>query len=251
MKKAFFLSDLHLGSRCLSDVREAERRAVAFLESIREEAGVIYLLGDVIDYWFEYRHVVPRGYVRFFGKLAELSDAGVRIVWMRGNHDTWIFDYLPSELGIEVCDGPAIRLIMGKRFFLDHGDAVGWQPRPYRVLRKLFRNRLCQKMFSAVHPRWTVPLAYGWSRSNRGSHPVAAPYAGPHDEPLMRFASEYVAAHPDSHIDYFIFGHRHILVEEQIAPATKAVILGEWISLCSYAVFDGEQLILKQYRTNP
>lgn len=248
MKNVYFLSDLHLGSRWLNDPRKSERNVVEFLDTIKDDASEIYLLGDILDYWFEYRHVVPRGFVRLFGKMAELADSGIRIVWMRGNHDTWIFDYLPNELGIEVVDGPMRCMISGKSFFLDHGDGVGWQPVPYRIIRLLFRNRICQKLFSGIHPRWTVPLAYGWSHSNRGSHPMPAPYLGSDKEPLIIFAKQYIESHPNLHTDYFIFGHRHIEAIEHLSPGTTAVILGEWISLCTYAVFDGSELKLKRYK---
>lgn len=230
-----------------------ERHVVSFLDSIKADAREIFFVGDVLDYWFEYRHVVPRGYVRFFGKIAELTDSGVRITWLKGNHDIWIFDYLPRELGIEVVEGVLVREFCGKRFFLEHGDGVGERPLTLRILRSVFHNRFCQKLFSGVHPRWTVPLAYGWSRSNRGQHPMPAPYLGVDKEPLMVFARQYLSTHP---IDYFVFGHRHILVEQPIeatAPdgekrRATAVILGEWMDACSYAVFDGNELRLCRYQ---
>lgn len=252
-RNIYFLSDLHLGSRWFADPLSAEKRVVAFLDSIKHDAAEIYFLGDVLDYWFEYRYVVPRGYVRFFGKLAELSDSGVKITWLKGNHDIWIFDYLPRELGIEIVEGTLIRDLGGKRFFMEHGDGVGERPAMLRFLRGVFHNRLCQKLFSAVHPRWTVPLAYGWSHKNRGNHPAPTKYLGGDKEPLMLFARNYLATHP---IDYFVFGHRHIIAEQPIEAMTPdgesrratAFILGEWIESCSYAVFDGQSLKLAKYR---
>ena len=166
-RNAYFLSDLHLGARYFRSAHEAEKRAVAFLDHIKDDAAEIYLLGDVLDYWYEYRYVVPKGFVRFFGKLAELADNGVKITWLIGNHDIWIFDYLPSELGIEVADGVLEKDILGKRFFLSHGDGVGRMPLPFRFMRALFRNRFCQWLYSGIHPRWTIPFALGWSRSSR------------------------------------------------------------------------------------
>ena len=165
-RNAYFLSDLHLGARYFRSAHEAEKRAVAFLDHIKDDAAEIYLLGDVLDYWYEYRYVVPKGFVRFFGKLAELADNGVKITWLIGNHDIWIFDYLPSELGIEVADGVLEKDILGKRFFLSHGDGVGRMPLPFRFMRALFRNRFCQWLYSGIHPRWTIPFALGWSRSD-------------------------------------------------------------------------------------
>lgn len=243
---AYFLSDLHLGAAYFAAPLDIERRAVRFLRSIAADAAHIYLVGDVLDYWYEYRHVVPRGFTRFFGALAELADSGVEITWMIGNHDIWIFDYLPAELGIEVIDGTLVRDICGRRFFITHGDGVGRTSRSFRFLRSLFRNRLCQRLFASVHPRWTVPLAHSFSSENRGRHPVAAPYQGPAEEPLMLFAEEYLRRRPD--INYFIFGHRHILVEQGLSPSCSAVILGEWIDLCSYArIAPGEPLRLLRF----
>lgn len=243
---------MHLGSRSYADPLAVERHVVSFLDSIKDDAREIVFVGDVLDYWFEYKCVVPRGYVRFFGKVAELADLGVKVTWLKGNHDIWIFDYLPCELGIEVVDGVLLREYYGKKFFIEHGDGVGERPAVLKALRWFFRNRFCQKLFSGVHPRWTVPLAYGWSRSNRGKHPVPAPYLGEDKEPLVVFARKYLASHP---VDYFIFGHRHILVEEPIEADSasggkrkaKVVILGEWMDACSYAVFDGDELRLCRY----
>ena len=144
-KYTYFISDTHLGAAYLSNPLDSERRVVRWLDSIKHSAKSIYLLGDIIDYWFEYRNVVPRGYVRFFGKLAELADSGIAITWITGNHDIWIFDYLPSELGIRVIDGPIIEEIDGHRFLLDHGDKVGKQPLPYRIMSGIFHNRICQR----------------------------------------------------------------------------------------------------------
>lgn len=239
------MSDLHLGAKYFADPGSAEKRVVRFLDTIKTEAEALYLLGDVLDYWFEYKHVVPRGYVRFFGKLAELADMGVKITWLIGNHDIWIFDYLPKELGIEVVDGVLEREVQGKRCVMTHGDGVGHMSKKFKFIRSLFRNRLCQKIYASIHPRWSVPLAYGWSSKNRGIHPVASPYAGPDREPLIRYALDHASVHPD--VDYYIFGHRHILVEEKITDRAAAIILGEWIGLCSYAKMTDGVITLHRY----
>lgn len=247
--KIYFLSDLHLGSRMFADSKAAEKRVVAFLDSIKEEAKAIYLVGDIIDYWFEYRYVVPKGHVRFLGKIAELADSGIEIVWFTGNHDTWIFDYLPAELGIKVEREPVVKEIDGKRFFIEHGDGVGDLPRKLRLLRGVFHNKVCQKLFSSVHPRWTVPLGLGWSHSNRKHHCVSPAYKGEDCEPLVIFAKDYLNTHQ---IDYFIFGHRHIFLEQSIKSTdglrkAKVIFLGEWIETFSYAVFDGNQITLHKF----
>lgn len=151
-KKIYFASDFHLGARYIENPIEYERRIVRWLDSIKQDAGTLYLLGDILDYWYEYRYVVPKGFTRFFGKLAELSDNDIDIHWFIGNHDIWIFDYLPHELGITIHDGTLITEIGGKRFFLSHGDNVGKRPMTLRFLRKIFRNRFCQYLYAAIHP---------------------------------------------------------------------------------------------------
>ncbi len=232
--KTYFLSDLHLGAPYFSDSHEAEKRVVAFLDSIKHDAEAIYLLGDVLDYWYEYRYVVPRGFVRFFGKLAELSDAGVRITWMIGNHDIWIFDYLPSELGIRVIDGSLVEEVYGRKLFLAHGDGVGKHPFSFRFLRGLFRSKVCQFFYSAIHPRWTVPFAYSWSRHSRATGREAGQTWHPLLDKLEAFSKSYLAEHPD--ISHFIYGHLHIMVNEQLSPSCSLTVLGDWISHYSYAV---------------
>lgn len=231
--KTYFLSDLHLGAPYFPDSREAERRVVDFLDHIAKDAEAIYLLGDVLDYWYEYRYVVPRGFVRFFGKLAQLSDSGVKITWMIGNHDIWIFDYLPNELGIRVVDGSLVENIYGKLVYMEHGDGVGRQPAGFRFLRKLFRSKACQFFYSAVHPRWTVPFAYAWSRHSRSTGRESGLDWHPLLENMENFSREYLKTHPD--ISHFIYGHLHILKQMQLTPDCDMTILGDWISLFSYA----------------
>ena len=230
----------------MKEARESERRIVAFLDSIKEDAETIYLLGDILDYWYEYRYVVPRGYVRFFGKLAELSDSGVKIVWLKGNHDIWIFDYLPNELGIEVKDGNLVEEIYGKIFFLSHGDGVGKLDTSFRIIRSVFRNRVCQWMFSGIHPRWTVPFAYRWSaHSRKGGEDKYVP-----EENLLQnlkdFVKDYHKDHPE--VDYYIFGHLHVMSREEIENGCEMIVLGEWIKTFSYAKMGKEGLQLLKWK---
>ncbi len=241
----YFLSDLHLGAPYFSDSREAELRVVSFLEHIKKDAEAVYLLGDVLDYWYEYRYVVPRGFVRFFGKLAELVDSGIRVVWLIGNHDIWINDYIPSELGVEVIDGTLTERIGDKVFFMTHGDGVGKMKRSFKFLRSLFRNKACQKAFSAIHPRWTVPFAYNWSRHSRQQ----GEGRGLPDEALLHglkeFTVEYYKTHPD--INYFVYGHVHVLSRETISKGCEMIVLGEWIHTFSYAIFRENELFLSKW----
>ena len=242
----YFLSDFHLGARYFEEPREAERRVVDFLDSIKGDAKEVYLLGDILDYWFEYRYVVPRGFTRFFGKIAELTDLGVKVYWFIGNHDIWIFDYLPNELGVEVIDGEVTKEIDGKVFFLAHGDGVGKQPRSFRMLRSLFRNRLCQKLYSAIHPRWTIPFALSWSNSSRKGDDEYPEYKGEENEFLEIFANDYLKSHK---VDYFVFGHRHIMLDKKLQGGATLVVLGDWLHYCSYAVWDGNNLALKSLQS--
>lgn len=245
----YFLSDLHLGAPYFPDSKDSERRIVSFLDYIKKDAEAIYLLGDILDYWYEYRYAVPRGFVRFFGKLAELSDAGIKIVWIKGNHDIWIYDYLPTELGIEVVDGAVSVELYGKNFYLAHGDGEGKQSRSFRFIRWLFRNRVCQRAFSAIHPRWTVPFAYNWSRHSR----MEGEARGLPDNVLLsglrEFCTSYYSSHPD--VDYFMFGHVHVLSREKVADGCEMIVLGEWIRTCSYAVLNDDGLELRIWKQNP
>lgn len=246
--RSYFISDMHLGARYIADPGAHERKVCDFLRSIRSDAAELYLLGDSLDYWFEYRTVVPRGYVRFFGELAALADEGVKIYWFIGNHDIWLFDYLRDEIGMTVVDGSMVKTIGSRRFFLAHGDGVGRLPLSFRVLRGIFRNKVCQKLYSGIHPRWTIPFAHGWSKSSRGTDYLTPPeFAGEKGEPLVEFCREYLAEHPEAPVDYFVFGHRHVAVDYPLTPDSRMIILGDWISQDTYAVFDGEKMELKRF----
>lgn len=241
----YFLSDLHLGAPYFPDSREAERRVVAFLDSIKEDAEAVYLLGDVLDYWYEYRYVVPRGFVRFFGKLAELTDSGVKVIWLIGNHDIWIFDYIPSELGVKVVDGSLTADIYGKKIYMAHGDGVGHLPVGFRFIRSVFRNKICQKLFAGIHPRWTVPFAYSWSHLSREEGEERGLPDERILEGLKKFVREYHSEHPD--IDIFMFGHVHILCREEVEEGCEMIVLGEWLKTFSYAKMDESGLMLAKW----
>lgn len=200
------------------------------------QASALYILGDAIDYWYEYRTVVPRGFVRFFAAIASLTDAGTPVYWLKGNHDIWIFDYLPREIGVKVIDGPLHTRILGHTFYLEHGDLSG-EPRPsYRRMQRIFRNPTAQRLFAAIHPRWTVGFAHRWSSHSRRNGKEASDRLSDNDQ-LITFAKNYLAMHPDT--EYFVFGHRHVVVDTDIAPGCRLVILGEGFRLMTYGVFDG------------
>lgn len=243
--RCYFISDLHLGAGYIADHRKHELTVVEFLRSIYGKADRLYLLGDILDYWWEYRDVVPRGFTRFFGELARLADSGMEIIWLKGNHDIWIFDYLPQEIGLRVHDGILTTEIDGKRFLLEHGDGVGRLPWTFRALRGLFRCRLAQRLYAAIHPRWTVGFAHAWSAHSRKSGGYVAPATV--SDNLADFAEEY-NSEADRKIDFFIFGHLHVLVEKRLSDGSEMIVLGDWISKFSYAYWDGEKLTTGIFR---
>lgn len=246
--RTYFLSDLHLGASYIADGHEHQRRVVEFLRSIEDDAKAVYLLGDVLDYWFEYRTVVPRGYVRFLGQLARMADMGIEIVWFTGNHDIWIFDYLRDEIGLELVDVPSggiVREIDGVRFFLGHGDTFGPQPFGYRCLRAIFHNRLLQKAFSSIHPRWTIPFAHAWSSHSRKGSEGCDTELNNAIESVETEARRMSRA--DSTLRYIVLGHLHVALDEAVGDDCRLVVLGNWIDRSTYAVSDGERLTLKEF----
>ena len=232
----------------MTDTLERERRVCRFLDSIKGDAAELYLLGDILDYWYEYKYVVPRGYIRFLGKLAELADSGVKITWVTGNHDVWLFDYLRDQLGLTVLKGHTEVMSQGKRILISHGDDVGVQPVMYRFTRWCFHNRVCQWLYASIHPRWTYPIATGWSKENRTnrSPEKLKEISENAAKRLLDFSREYYSNHLE--VEAFVFGHLHIARTNQLEGMPPVIFLGDWISLCTYAVLyaDG-RLEVKTY----
>ncbi|MDL2223258.1 UDP-2,3-diacylglucosamine diphosphatase [Bacteroidales bacterium OttesenSCG-928-M11] len=242
--KIYFASDLHLGSDVYENPIETEKRFVRWLDSIKNEASALYLLGDIFDFWFEYKKVVPRGFSRFFGKIAELSDSGIEIHFFTGNHDIWMYDYFPKELGVIVHREPVIVDLNGKKFYLAHGDGLGDESRSFKIIRTVFRNRLCQFLFASLPTNWGVGFAHRWSRHNRKKHSIeASPYFGEDKEHLVLYAKQYLQTDPS--IDFFVFGHRHIMLDLQLNPKSRIVVLGDWMLQYSYALLDGQEMSLE------
>lgn len=249
----YFISDLHLGAGYIPSPREHEARVVRFLESLHGRASELIMDGDVLDYWFEYRTVVPRGYVRFFGALARLADSGVKITWLTGNHDIWLFDYIRDEIGVTIVDGPVVRDILGKRFYISHGDREGEPTAGFRLIQWLFRNKFTQKLYSGIHPRWTVGFAHRWSASSRDFANYRAPEFNASEEPLIGFCENFQKTHAaeGKQVDYFVFGHRHTLARYRgFTPPAEMIILGDWITRNSYGVFDGTEFSLSIFEEN-
>lgn len=247
MKKVFFLSDAHLGSLAIEHSRTQERRLVNFLEIIKHQAAAIYLMGDMFDYWYEYKMVVPKGYTRFLGKLSELTDMGVEIHFFTGNHDIWCYDYLPKECGVILHKEPLTTEIYGKEFYLAHGDGLGETNVTFKILRAIFHSHFLQRLFSMIHPRWSVAFGLQWAKRSRmkrkdGKEPD---YMGEDKEHLVLWTKEYLKSHPD--INFFIYGHRHIELDLSLNEHTRMFILGDWINSFTYAVFDGENIYLDNF----
>ncbi|WP_102407204.1 UDP-2,3-diacylglucosamine diphosphatase [Parabacteroides bouchesdurhonensis] len=251
-KKIYFASDAHLGARFHKYPMAVEKKLVRWLDSIKEDAQAVWLLGDMFDYWYEYRYVVPRGHTRFLGKLAELSDNGIEIHIFIGNHDIWMFDYLPQEIGAIIHREPLTVDLLGKRFFLAHGDEVDYRSKAFRLIRAIFRNKFCQWLYAGIHPRWTFGFALGWSLNSRknglkkeSANGNVKEYQGEAGEYLVLFAKDYLKTHPD--INFFIFGHRHIMLDLMLSKTSRLLIAGDWMQYFSYIVWDGESLSLEQF----
>lgn len=240
--KIYFASDFHLGIPSHAESQERERRICRWLDDVRSDASQIYLVGDLFDAWFEYRHVVPKGYLRFLGKLAELRDSGMHIEAFTGNHDLWMRGYFEAELGIPVHHGPIEREFNQKKFFIAHGDGLGPGDHGYKVLKKILRNPLSQWLYRRIHPDTGVGMASWFSR--RGPKHGAEPdsFKGPEQEFLVQFCLEKLK---EEHYDYFIFGHRHLALDYELPGGSRYINLGDWIQFDSYAVFDGEKTELK------
>ena len=229
--KHYFVADVHLGLK-LQDVRDEEKAFVDWLDAIAPDAAALYLLGDIFDFWWEYKHVVPKGYVRVLGRLAQLADSGVAIHFFKGNHDQWTFGYLEKEIGMQLHNEPFVVQIGSALFCLEHGDNIGMIDRKRKWLKRLFASRFLQKCFGMIHPRWGMGLGYGWSARHRiKAIPVDAYERAL--ESLCRFAAAF--PHP---IDYFIFGHLHTPADLTLPNKARLLVLGEWRSCMQYVVFD-------------
>jgi UDP-2,3-diacylglucosamine hydrolase len=242
-KKIYFFSDVHLGLYPPEKSAQRERILVDWLDRIKNDASEIYMLGDIFDFWHEYKHVVPRGFVRFLGKLSELADKGIALHFFTGNHDIWVYDYLQAELGLSVYRKSIVKTINGKKFFLSHGDGLGPGDFGYKIMKWGFTNRILQWLFARIHPNASISFGKKWSKSSRYAKGlVAESYKGDEKELQVVFAKNTLAK---EHFDYFIFGHRHIPFDINIGPQTRVINLGDWITNFTFAVWDGEELKLQ------
>ena len=239
----YFASDFHLGVDADKSSAERERQLVRWLDSIKVDAEAIYLVGDLF-FWFEYKRAVPKGYVRFLGKLAELADSGIPIHFFIGNHDMWMFNYFEEEFGIATYRAPIIREIKGKTFFIGHGDGLGPHDKGYKRMKKVFTNPLAKWLFKWLHPDIGVRLGQYLSVKNKlisGDEDVK--FLGEDNEWLVQYAKRKLET---QHYDYFVFGHRHLPLEIDLNGKSTYVNLGDWISYYTYGVFDGTSLKLEK-----
>jgi len=242
----YFLSDFHLGAPNIQTSKEREARIVKWLDEVEEYSAEIYLLGDVFDFWFEYRHAVPKGYTRLLGKLASMADKGIKLHYFTGNHDMWVFDYFPNEIGCQVYKDPIIRVINGKRFYIAHGDGLGPGDHGYKFIKKVFANPICQWLFRWMHPDLGIPLANYFSKRSRiATGDSDEKYLGDDQEWLVQYCKQL--QEKDS-FDYMIFGHRHLPLDMIIDGKGRYINLGEWIKHDTYAVFDGTDMKLLAHK---
>lgn len=245
-KKIYFLSDFHLGAPDYATSLEREKKIVRFLEAARRDAAVVFIVGDLFDFWYEYRTVVPKGYVRILGKMAELTDSGILMYFFVGNHDMWMKGYFEKELNIPVYFEPKEFVFNDKKFLIGHGDGLGPGDHGYKFIKKVFRNPVCQWLFGILPPAVGVGLANYFSRSSRAvTGESDAIFLGEDKEWLISYCREVLQM---QFYDYFIFGHRHLPIDFALNDRSRYINLGDWIKYDSYAVFDGRELVLKYYK---
>jgi UDP-2,3-diacylglucosamine hydrolase len=236
--KLYFASDFHFGVPDQQKSKEREKKVVKWLDMASKDAKEIFLVGDLFDFWFEYKAVVPKGFVRFQGKVAELVDQGIKVHFFTGNHDMWMFRYFQEELGVELHREPIQFEAHGKKFFVGHGDGLGPGDKGYKFIKKVFSNRFFQWCFTRLHPNFGVGVANYFSRKSRAKTGKSDEvFHGEESEWLVHFCKETLKK---EHYDYFIFGHRHLPLDIELENNSRYINLGEWINYNTYAVFDGE-----------
>jgi UDP-2,3-diacylglucosamine hydrolase len=244
-KKIYFLSDFHLGAPDHANSLIREKKVVAFLDEIKYTAAEIFVVGDMFDFWFEYKHVVPKGYVRLLGKLAEITDSGIPVHFFVGNHDMWMRNYFQTELNVPVYFDPVRFEWNGKKFLIGHGDGLGPEDHGYKMMKGVFRNRFCQWLFGLLPPYIGIGLANYFSRASRKKTGSAdEKFLGEDNEWLIIYSREVLAK---EHVDYFIFGHRHLPIDHRLTDRSTYVNLGDWIKYFTYAEFDGNTVALKTW----
>lgn len=241
-RKTYFASDFHLGLAAGTDPHERERRVIGWLDRVSADAAAVWLLGDVFDFWWEYRKVIPKGFTRLLGRISALTDRGVEVHMFTGNHDMWMKGYLSEECGVTVHYEPLETTIGGELFYLAHGEGLGSRSIGGRLLFAVFRSRVARVLFSAIHPRWGVAIGHAWSKHSRLAKHVSLPFMGEDREDLIRHTRRVAAG--GCRAKYYIYGHRHLPLTFD-EDGRRMIILGDWFSNReSYAVYDGKELTL-------
>jgi UDP-2,3-diacylglucosamine hydrolase len=244
-KRIYFLSDFHLGAPDAVSSLQREKQVVRFLDQVKDDAAEIFLVGDMFDFWYEYRKVVPKGYTRLLGKIAELSDVGIPIHFFVGNHDMWMKDYFQTELNIPIYFEPKEFERNGKKFLIGHGDGLGPGDKGYKFLKKIFRNPVCQWLFGILPPFFGMGLANYLSRRSRAQTGASEEvFLGENKEWLIIYCTDILKG---KNFDFFVFGHRHLAIDFRLNDNSRYINLGDWIHYYTYAVFDGEKLELKSF----
>lgn len=248
MKKIYFASDFHLGTPNKTESKIREMRIIRWLDAIKFDAEAIYLIGDIFDFWFEYQHLVPKGYLHFLGKLAELRSLNIPIYFFTGNHDMWMFRYLEEELGIPTYHEPQSVEWHGKTFFIGHGDGLGPGEKSFKIMRKIFHSKQFQWFFKRFHPNFSFAIAHFWSSSSRKGKPSNPVFLGPTKEWLISYCERKIKTAPH---DFFVFGHRHLAIDHTLSnQKSRYINTGEWLSTNSYAVFDGKKMEIQFFENN-
>jgi UDP-2,3-diacylglucosamine hydrolase len=243
-KNIYFASDFHLGVPDKESSKAREKLLIRWLDSIADTAEEIYLVGDIFDFWYEYGKVIPKGFVRFQAKLAELCDRGIPIHIFIGNHDMWMFSYFEEELGVQMHREPITRNWNGKKFYIGHGDGLGPGDYSYKFIKKVFANPLCIWLFKWLHPDIGMGIANFWSGKSRESNSESdQTYYGDENEWLLQYSKSMLK---EEHFDYFIFGHRHLVLDKEIGENSRYINLGAWFKDPHFAVWDGENLSLQK-----
>ncbi len=243
-KSIYFASDFHLGVPDEKSSRERELAVVRWLDMVKHDAKEIYLVGDIFDFWFEYAKVIPKGFVRLQGKIAEITDSGIPVYFFTGNHDMWMFDYFEKELGVKIYRDNIVREYFGKRVMIGHGDGLGPGDYSYKFLKKIFASKICQWLFARIHPNLGMWIADKWSRSSRIANDNKEQFLGEEKEWLAIYAKEILEK---EHFDYFIFGHRHLPLEIKLNEKSLYINLGEWVHHRTYAQWNAQGITLKKF----
>jgi UDP-2,3-diacylglucosamine hydrolase len=240
--KIYFASDFHLGLTVGSVPVEREKKIVRWLNEIAHDAGEIYLLGDIFDFWWEYKHVVPRGFTRFLGTIASITDSGIPVHFFTGNHDMWVSDYLSAECGMTIHTGPLTTSFNGKTFHLAHGEGLGSDDTGYKILLSIFRNKPMRRLYSALHPSIGVSIGHRWSLNSRLGKGIKLDFLGEEKEALIKYSKSILK---NNNVDYFIYGHRHLAMTYKLQQGQEIIFLGDWVKNCSFAKWNGKELTLR------